>query len=141
MGKKKILDIVMAVLMIGVMSYQATGSLFHEVCGVLLLLLFVLHNILNRIWYRNLGKGRYSAFRSMMLAVNVLILIAMLAAMLTGIYVSQNLFAPILGMRESYLIRPYHVAAGAWGTVLVSVHAGMHLRVPKNRVICIILSP
>lgn len=77
MGKKKILDIVMAVLMIGVMSYQATGSLLHEVCGVLLLLLFVLHNILNRTWYRNLGKGRYSTFRGMMLTVNVLTFIAM----------------------------------------------------------------
>lgn len=36
-------------------------------------------------------------------------------------------------MREGYLIRPWHVAAGAWGTILVSVHGGMHIRIPKER--------
>ena len=72
---RKFVDIVMAVLMIGVMSYQATG---------------------------------------------------------TGIYLSQTVFAPLLGMREAYLVRPFHVAAGAWGTIFVSIHAGMHLRLPEK---------
>ena len=133
----------MVILMIIVMSYQAVGNLFHEVAGVALLVLFLVHNILNQKWYQNIAKGKYSAFRKTMLVVDILTLISMLAAMGTGIYLSQSIFAPLLGMREGYLIRPWHVAAGAWGTILVSVHGGMHIRIPKERktifIICGIL--
>lgn len=52
---RKFVDIVMAVLMIGVMSYQAAENLFHEALG-------------------------------------------------TGIYLSQTVFAPLLRMREAYLV-------------------------------------
>ena len=81
-GKKsrRTLDLGMTVLMILVMSYQATGNLFHELAGVLLLLLFLCHNIMNRRWYRALLKGRYAGYRSMLTAVNLLTLVSMLAA-------------------------------------------------------------
>lgn len=128
--RRKALDILMAVLMIFLMSYQMTGNLFHEAAGAVLLILFVIHNIINRKWYRNIPKGKYTGFRRMLLAVNVLTLVCMLAAMGTGIYISQSVFAPLLGMREAYLVRPFHVAAGAWGTIMISSHARMHVRLP-----------
>lgn len=130
---RKKLDILMTILMIVVMSYQATGNLFHEVAGVILLILFVVHNILNRKWYKNILKGKYSGFRNMMLIINILTLIGMLTVMGTGIYLSQSVFASLLGMREAYLIRPWHVAAGAWGMILVSSHGGMHIRISRNQ--------
>lgn len=130
---RKSLDLLMAVFMIALMSYQATGNLFHEAAGVMLMLLFLIHNILNRKWYRAIPKGKYSFYRGALLAVNIFVLFCMLTAMGTGIYLSQTVFAPLLGMREAYLIRPWHVAAGAWGTVFVSVHGGMHIRIPKEK--------
>lgn len=135
MGQKsrKKLDVLMVILMIVVMSYQATGNLFHEAAGVILLVLFVIHNILNRNWYKNIPKGKYSGFRNMMLIINLLTLLCMLAAMGTGIYLSQSVFASLWGMREAYLIRPWHVAAGAWGMILVSFHGGMHIRIPGKK--------
>lgn len=51
MKKRKVLNISMAVLTVVVMSYQATGGPFHEAAGVLLLLLYISHNILNRNLY------------------------------------------------------------------------------------------
>lgn len=141
MGNKnrKKLDILMAVLMIIVMSYQATGNLFHEAAGIVLLVLFVVHNILNRKWYERIPKGKYSGFRKMMLVINILTLICMLAAMGTGIYLSQTVFASLWGMREAYLIRPWHVAAGAWGMILISFHGGMHIRISgEKKILCLI---
>lgn len=133
MNNRKKLDAVMAVLMICAMSYQATGNLFHEAAGVILLLLFIIHNVLNRKWYRSLPRGKYSRYRKVLLGVNLLTLLSMLAAMGTGIYLSQSIFAPLWGMREAYLLRPLHVAAGSWGTILVAVHGGMHIRFPAQR--------
>lgn len=63
LNNRKKLDAVMAVLMICAMSYQATGNLFHEAAGVILLLLFIIHNVLNRKWYRSLPRGKYSRYR------------------------------------------------------------------------------
>ena len=123
----------MAFLMILVMSYQATGNLFHEAAGVLLLLLFILHNVLNRKWYKSLPRGKYSRYRKVLLEVNLITLLSMLAAMGTGIYLSQSIFAPLWGMREAYLLRPVHVAAGSWGTILAAVHGGMHIRFPAQK--------
>ena len=111
MNARKKLDIIMTVLMIAAMSYQATGNLLHELAGVLLLLLFLVHHGINRKWYASLSRGKYSRYRTVLLIVNMLTLISMLAAMGTGIYISQRLFAPLWGMREAYLIRPLHVAA------------------------------
>lgn len=68
-----------------------------------------------------------------MVTVNLLTLISMLLTMATGIYVSQSLFSSLWGMREAYLIRPWHVAEGAWGMILVSVHCGLHIRVPERK--------
>ena len=130
---RKKLDIAMAALMILAMSYQATGNLFHEAAGVILLLLFILHNVLNRKWYRSIPRGKYSRYRKVLLGVNLLTLLSMLAAIGTGIYLSQSIFAPLWGMREAYLIRPVHVAAGSWGTLLVAVHGGMHIRFTVQR--------
>ena len=60
-GKKsrRTLDLGMTVLMILVMSYQATGNLFHELAGVLLLLLFLCHK--GRGGERLCGKERGGA--------------------------------------------------------------------------------
>ena len=118
----------MAVLTVVVMSYQATGGPFHEAAGVLLLLLYISHNILNRKWFQHLTEGSWNRFRILLTATDLLALVSMFAAMGTGIYISQTIFAPLWGMRESYLIRPVHVAAGAWGLIWVSFHCGMHIR-------------
>lgn len=133
MDARKKLDVIMTVLMIAAMSYQTTGNLLHELAGVLLLLLFLVHHGINRKWYASLSRGRYSRYRTVLLIVNMLTLISMLAAMGTGIYISQRLFAPLWGMREAYLIRPLHVAAGSWGTILVSIHGGLHIPLPKKK--------
>lgn len=131
-GRKR-LNCLMVVFMIIVTSYQAVGNLFHEAAGVILFILFMVHNILNRKWYQNIAKGKYSVYRKIILAVDLLTLVCMLVTMGTGIYLSQSIFAPLFGMREAYLIRPYHVAAGAWGVILVSIHGGMHITISNER--------
>ena len=59
MQKRKGLNLLMTALIIVVMSYQAVGNLFHESAGILLLILFLIHNALNWKWYKNIGKGKY----------------------------------------------------------------------------------
>lgn len=138
-SRRKNRNIVMTALMIVVMSYQATGNLLHEAAGILLLLLFISHNVGNRKWYQNVPKGRYTWYRRTLLVVNILTLIFMVITMGTGIYLSQSFFGSFWGVREAYLIRPVHVAAGAWGMILVSIHGGMHIRLPEKKSIALVI--
>ena len=43
------------------MATPHTGSVTHEWLGVLLAVVFLLHIWLNRVWYKNLAKGRYNS--------------------------------------------------------------------------------
>lgn len=54
---KLTLDIVMTALIIVAMVYHVTGNLVHEVVGMVLMLLFIMHNVLNRYWYRHFLQG------------------------------------------------------------------------------------
>ena len=101
-------------------------------CKILTRNVQILQQIFLR-WYKNIPKGKYSGFRNMMRIINLLTLLCMLTAMGTGIYLSQSVFAPLLGMREAYVIRPWQVAAGAWGMILVSFHGGMHIRISGKK--------
>ena len=42
----------------------------HQILGVALLALWILHTILNRRWYGSLFKGKYPPYRIMQIVVN-----------------------------------------------------------------------
>ena len=64
--KKKIqliIDISMTLLLPLLMAYSLIGEAFHEVVGIAMFVLFIVHHILNRKWYGALFKGKYNARR------------------------------------------------------------------------------
>lgn len=123
---KVLLDLVMTLLLLFLMGYQLWGEAAHEWAGAAIFILFILHNILNRAWYRNLFRGRYTAMRMVSLTVNVSLLAAMLCLMISSIILSRYVFAflPIRGGMS--LGRMMHMAAAYWGFVLMAVHLGLH---------------
>ena len=49
---KHIVDVLLGVGLLLLMSYQVTGEAGHEWTGIVMTLLMILHQILNRKWYR-----------------------------------------------------------------------------------------
>ena len=45
---KLLLDLVMTILMLLTFAYQLAGNMAHEVLGMVVFALFVLHNLLNK---------------------------------------------------------------------------------------------
>lgn len=123
---KVLLDIAMTLLLLFLMGYQLWGEAAHEWAGAAIFILFILHNILNRAWYRNLFRGRYTAMRVVSLTVNVLLLITMAALMISSVILSRYVFdfLPIRGGMSWG--RMMHMAAAYWGFVLMAVHLGLH---------------
>lgn len=123
---KMLADIAMTLLLPVLMAYQLTGQLAHEIAGAAMLALFIAHHLLNRQWFKTLGRGKYNSLRSVQTAVDVLLLLCMLALMVSGIRLSRYVFAFLPGLGSISAARRVHLLASYWGFVLMSVHLGLH---------------
>ncbi|MEV5030240.1 DUF4405 domain-containing protein [Paenibacillus sp. LPE1-1-1.1] len=118
------IDVTMTVLMLVAMAYQMTGILIHEVVGVILLVLFIAHNILNRRWYKTLLKGKFDLRRILSIMVNLLFLVSMAAVLISSIPISREVltFIPI---KNDTIFMQIHVMTSYWGFIIMAVHIGM----------------
>ena len=123
---KWVLDVLMTITLLLLMGYQFWGETAHEWIGAGMFLLFFAHQLLNRNWYRNLFRGRYTSVRVLQLIINLLTLVAMLALMYSGIVLSRHMFAflPIKG--GLMLARQLHILGSYWGYLMMSLHLGLH---------------
>ena len=60
MKKKLIVDIIMFILMLLEFSRLFTGALLHELIGIALLILVIVHLILNKNYILNIRKAKYN---------------------------------------------------------------------------------
>lgn len=126
---RNVLNIVMAVLLLLSIDYRFTGNVFHEIGGVILALLFIVHNVLNRRWYMVFFKGRQSIRRVLLTLVNLLLVAMMVVALWTGVVISATVFAP-LGIQSSDLfMHDLHQGAAYASFILIAIHLGMHWEV------------
>lgn len=120
------IDFTMTVLLILLMAYMLTGQEAHEWLGAGIFSLFVVHNILNFMWYRNLLKGKYTPYRIFQTVVNLLLFALMISQMVSGIVMSRHvvIFHPMRGGMS--LARTLHMLGAYWLFILMSVHLGLH---------------
>lgn len=123
---KIMVDVLMTLLLLFLMGYQLWGESAHEWAGAGMLILFLAHHVLNRNWYKNLFKGRYTPVRVFRVLVDMLLLAAMAAQMYSGIAMSRHVFAFLPVDGGMALARRLHILGAYWGFVLMSVHLGMH---------------
>lgn len=131
---KIIIDITMTMLLLALMAFNITGQKLHEVFGTSMFIIFIIHNILNYKWYKNIFHGRYSLFRIMQIIVNVSILISMICCMISGIMMSSYVFKFIPLNGNIILARDIHMASSYSGFVLMSIHLGMHWNMIINMI-------
>ena len=119
-------DAAMTLGLLFLMGYQLWGDVAHEWAGAGMFVLFIAHHVLNRNWYRNLSRGRYSPSRIFQIAVDLLVFLAMIGLMVSGIMLSNHVFAFLDIHGGMSFARLLHMAASYWGFVLMSLHLGLH---------------
>ena len=122
-----VVDFFMTILLLLLMAFQITGQEFHEWLGAGMLVLFLVHNILNYRWYKNLFKGKYNIIRILQTISNVAVLVSMLCLSYSGIVMSRYVFG-FVSVGGMGLARRMHMAVSYWGFVLMSIHLGFHWR-------------
>ena len=129
---RMIIDIAMTLILPLLMAYSLIGELFHEVIGIIMMILFVLHHILNLNWYKNLFKGKYTLNRAIRTFIVLVLSILMILQPLSGILISKHLFT-FIQMDGSALFRQIHLLCGYWSFVLMNLHVGTHLNIPLTK--------
>ena len=130
---KMAIDILMTVILLFLMGFQFWGDAAHEWAGAGMFVLFIIHHILNRGWYRALFKGKYSPARIFQVVINLLLFLVMIGQMISGIMLSRHVFAflPIDGGMS--FARLLHMVAAYWGFVLMALHLGLHWNMVLGR--------
>lgn len=121
-----IIDILMTLFLYGVIGYQFFSQETHEWFGVIILLLFITHNLLNIQWYKNLLKNRYTTIRTVYLIIDGCVLISMFIQMYSGIAMSRYIFSFCNIPGSMSLVRRMHVLGAYWGFLFISLHLGIH---------------
>lgn len=144
---KIIIDILMIIFMLLEYSKIYTGQLLHEIIGIILFVLFVLHNFLNKNFYKNIFKGKYNFLRTFTTIINLSFLICMLFTTILGIPISNEVFKG-LNLKSNITTRKLHTILGYWSLVILSIHLGLHYkvifaklnnRISKNQILKLVL--
>lgn len=123
---RMILDVVMTLLFIILMGYYATENEVHEILGTITFILFVIHHVLNIKWYKSIFNERHNFQRLFHIILNLLLLIAMVGMMVSGIMISADVFA-FLDIPTTMFGRRLHLISTSWGFVLMAIHVGLHI--------------
>ncbi len=125
-----IVDIAMIVGMVCSMMFHLLGVGVHKGIGSLTFVLFLIHNFLNRQWYRSLFKGKYSSARIAHTVTNFVVALAMVGIMVSGVMLSKDLAA---GLGDTMSIgRILHNVCSYAACIGIAIHVGFHWKGRKN---------
>ena len=122
-----LVDVLLSISLLFLMSYSLVGEKAHEIIGILMFILFVIHLIFNRKYMKNVNKNLKGYFQSRLI---FLMFICFVGSMLSGIIESRYLFV-FLNMKSSFFINRVHMLSAYWGFVFMSMHLGCHFKMFK----------
>lgn len=122
---KKTLNLVMVLCILVIMDYRFITNTIHEMLSLFTLLLFIIHNTLNRRWYMAISKGKMDLLRILKTFTNLLLLLMMVLVAVTGVLISQTIFAS-LSLSDNILVHELHILSAYSGFILIAIHLGFH---------------
>ena len=123
MNKKLILDILMFIFMILEFSHSYMDSIYHEIIGIILFILFIIHMIFNKNYFISIFKGNINV---LMFIVNSLFLISFLLTIVFGVLSSQDVLV-FLNIK-SLIILKLHKNFAYISLLFLGIHLGINFK-------------
>ena len=122
----------MLILMPILMAYSLVSDYLHEIIGMIIFILFLVHHLLNRKWFLSLKTSKHNSLTAFRAFINIGLMILMLAQPLSGIFMSKYLysFPSVINLTT---LRKIHLSLAYWLFVLISVHSGTHLHLSQKQ--------
>lgn len=124
MKKKLIVDILIFILMLLEFSRGYLSLILHELFGIILIILLVIHLILNKNYIKNIFKAKYNSKRIFMLIINILFMLFLGLSLIFGILSSEYILK-FLNTKSMILIKLHKIFAYIT-LIILGLHIGMN---------------
>lgn len=125
--KKIIVDILMFIAII--VEFISLPILIHEIVGIGLLILIMLHINYNKNYFKVIHKGKYTFKRTINLIINMGLMISLLITIISGIFCSQQSLKDLkIGNRKMSHI---HKSSSIFSLIFL----GLHLLTTRKKLI------
>ena len=121
---KVIIDILLFIFMLLEFSKNYMDPIYHEIFGIILIILLIIHLILNKNYLKTIFKGKYNLSRIIILIINTGFLIILLLSIVFGILSSQELFKFLyIG---SFTLIKFHKILSYLSLIFMGLHLGIN---------------
>ena len=128
MKKTKILiDVLLLIVTILLTSIDKTGQLAHEILGISMAILLIIHIFLNWNWVKQITKNfkKVNKKTKIMYIVNIFTMIIYFGSIIFGIIISNELFR--FKTSSNIYLAITHILLGRLSIIVMFIHIGMHL--------------
>ena len=125
---KIIFDVVLALGTVLLYKKNVLGLGFHELAGIAVCVLFVVHHLINRKWIAAVTKNLFSkttpAKTRIEYIVDVLLCLSFLGVLITGIGISKKYLSTLAFLGNKGKI--WHFFFSGCALILTGIHVGLH---------------
>lgn len=124
---KMIIDILLLIDTAILTNMDITGHFIHEILGITMGILILIHIVSNWNWVKNVTKNfkKINKKTKLMYFVNLITMIIYFGAMLFGIAISHELFR--FEASSNYKLVITHIIFGRLAIIAMFLHIGIHL--------------
>lgn len=127
---KIVLDIIMIVIMLLLMNLTTTGINIHEILGVIIFILFIIHKVLNFKWIKATSKNIFNKEikikTKIMYLTDLILLLLIFINVITGILISQCVLTDIT-VTNITLVTNIHKIISYVSLAVIVIHMAFHL--------------
>ena len=124
---KIIIDILLLIDTFVLVNMDITGHLIHEILGITMAILLLIHIVTNWNWIKSVTKNfkKVNKKTKVMYVVSLLTMIVYFGAILFGVIISHELFKFETSSNYKFVIT--HIIFGRLAIVVMLLHVGMHI--------------
>lgn len=126
-----IFDFAAAGLLLIGLAYYWLDNAVHEIVGMGMFLLIIVHNVFNRRWYKTIPRSRHEARGAVNSATILLLAATMVVLLVTSLMISRTVFS-FLPLGGGFTTRQIHIFVAWWALIIVSLHLGMRWSMLMN---------
>ena len=126
--KRILLDVMLFALLIFLMAFKMFPRRYHEAMGVVVILPILFHLVWNRSWFSSFRRGEWSSFRKLSAAVDVLLIVSTIVALVSGVAIAHRIFKGVFGIvwQKSIFVHQLHITSSYWMLIFSGLHLGLH---------------
>lgn len=123
--KRLALPSAMLIFLLLSLAYWWLNNISHELFGSILFAFLSWHIVSNRLWFKNIFKGRYNLRRSLSTLLHLLLIANMTVLFVTSVAVSKSIFA-FFTVSGTTTMQTIHLFSAYWVMITVGIHVGLH---------------